>query len=78
VREYYRLQINQLSFAALEKEDLVRKLFDLFEPEKKAEYVFIPSSAMVQGKNSQSESQLVSLRSVLSSSITLNFFKKKD
>jgi len=47
---YYRVQLNHLSFEALQKEDLVRKLFDLFEPEKKAKYVFIPSNAIVRGK----------------------------
>jgi len=47
---YYRVQLNHLSFEALQKEGLVRKLFDLFEPEKKAKYVFIASNAIVRGK----------------------------
>jgi hypothetical protein len=35
---------------ALQREDLVKNLFDLFEPERKAKYVFIPSNAIVRGK----------------------------
>jgi hypothetical protein len=44
------VQLKHLSFEALEKEELISKLFDLLEPEKKAKYVFIPSSAIAHGK----------------------------
>jgi preprotein translocase subunit SecF len=44
------VQLNHLNFEALQKEDLVKNLFNLFEPEKKAKYVFIPSNAIVREK----------------------------
>jgi hypothetical protein len=42
IPDTYRVSVTGFSSSDLEREDIIRKMFDLFEPKEKAKYVFIP------------------------------------